>query len=45
MSQTTFNSYNPKDLKKLIKQALLEINEESGNNGSLNDDQVFFDHL
>lgn len=43
MSQTTFNSYNPKELKSLIKQALIEINEESNQRGSNNDEEVFFD--
>lgn len=43
MSQTVFNSYNPKELKSLIKQAIIEINEESGNNLSTKDEEVFFD--
>ena len=43
MSQTTFNSYKPNELKNLIKQALIEINEESANTGIKIENEEFFD--
>lgn len=43
MEHTFITSYNPKEFKSLIKQALFEITEESGNGGSKNNEEVYFD--
>ena len=43
MTKTVFNSYDPAELKKLIKEAICEINEENGNHGPNKNEEEFFD--
>ena len=43
MEQTLITSFTSKEIKNLIKQALIEIKEESVNNRSTHGDETFFD--
>ncbi len=43
MEQTFFTTYNPKELKSLIKQAITEINEDDSIGSSKKYEEIFFD--
>ena len=43
MEQSFITTYNPKELKSLIKQAITEINENDISIGSKENEDIFFD--